>query len=440
MKRRFTSPLVRKLKAEVRKDVERQRGQLVLLDNIDAIEKAVKAAGYKPTRSQMSKALKAGKTEALRLQNNFIAKDPGARRFRSLEQKFPTINFKAEKIKLGENAFLVSSFRRSVNSIRDAMLKSLQTDLGFSDTERTGTIGKAIHKGHGEEGLAVSQVKVATAFSRAAELEGGVSFLADNLAATINGADIDSGHKKKHIELMEELSMQYFNVVTKSGKLRADYFSIITFQSSGDNIEDSKIEAEFVRILRSYVDKKFAEDLVTEFEGSSTIKDKIEGAIMDSFKNGPNVKVTKGGSKPGTVSRGEIKHKNSQPKVVGKIVRAPKKQIKQRNVPSSNPLSLLTLLNSKLQDTVIKNMGPPALTNRTGRFAQSVRVTDITKTPQGFPSIGYTYMKDPYQVFEVSRGTLPWGTPQRDPRRLIDMSIREIAAEYLQGRFFTRRI
>ena len=432
--------MVRKLKAEVRKDVERQRGQLVLLNDVSAIEKAVKAAGYKPTRSQMNKALKAGKARALQLQNTFISRDVGSRRFRTLEEKFPTINFKAEGIKLGENAFLVSNFRTSVNAIRNAMLKSLQLDLGFSDTERTGTIGKGIHKGHGEEGLAVSQVKVATAFARAAELEGGVSFLSENLAASINGADIDSGHKKKHIELMEELSMQYFNVVTKAGKLRADYFSIITFQSAGDNLEDAKIEGEFVRILRDYVDRKFAEDLVTECEGSSTIIEKIEGAVMDSFKSGPNVKVTKKGARPGSVSRGKVTHKNKQTKVRGKIRRMPKKEIKQRNVPSGNPLSLIALLNSKLPETVIRNMGPPALTNRTGRFAQSVRVTDIVKTPQGFPSIGYTYMKEPYQVFEVSRGSAPWANPQRDPRKLIDLSIREIATEYLQGRFFTRRV
>ena len=45
-------------------------------------------------------------------------------------------------------------------------------------------------------------------------------------------------------------------------------------------------------------------------------------------------------------------------------------------------------------------MGAPRLENRTGRFASSARVTDITSTKQGFPSIGYTYEKNPYSVFE----------------------------------------
>ena len=52
---------------------------------------------------------------------------------------------------------------------------------------------------------------------------------------------------------------------------------------------------------------------------------------------------------------------------------------------------------------------------------------------------GYTYKRDPYEVFEVgSKGN--WATPERDPRKLIDASIREIAANMALGRFFTRRV
>ena len=84
-------------------------------------------------------------------------------------------------------------------------------------------------------------------------------------------------------------------------------------------------------------------------------------------------------------------------------------------------------------------MVPPRLQLRTGRLAQSARVIDVQATSQGFPSIGYTYEKDPYQVFELGQGRPPWASQERDPRRLIDASIREIAATMIQGRFFTRR-
>ena len=84
-------------------------------------------------------------------------------------------------------------------------------------------------------------------------------------------------------------------------------------------------------------------------------------------------------------------------------------------------------------------MGSPRLNYRTGRFAGSVRVTDIALTAKGHPSIGYTYQTNPYQVFEASSGS-KFSSVERDPRRLIDLSIREIAAQQAIGRLFTRRV
>ena len=101
---------------------------------------------------------------------------------------------------------------------------------------------------------------------------------------------------------------------------------------------------------------------------------------------------------------------------------------------------LIALLNSKLPETVARNMGPPGLENQTGRFASSVQVTDVSRTPQGHPSVGYDYRRNPYQVFEMGSGRPPWATPDRDPRKVIDKSIREIAAQFAIGRFYTRRI
>jgi hypothetical protein len=71
-------------------------------------------------------------------------------------------------------------------------------------------------------------------------------------------------------------------------------------------------------------------------------------------------------------------------------------------------LKLVVQFNSKLPQTVRKNMGSPALNNRTGRFANSAQVSNVIMTPQGFPSVGYTYQKEPYQVFEDGVGSEPW--------------------------------
>ena len=72
--------------------------------------------------------------------------------------------------------------------------------------------------------------------------------------------------------------------------------------------------------------------------------------------------------------------------------------------------------------------------------ANSVKLTEVLTTPQGFPSFGYTYQKNPYQVYEPGKGRSPWANSNRDPRVLIDSSIREIAAELALGRFYTRRV
>jgi hypothetical protein len=80
----------------------------------------------------------------------------------------------------------------------------------------------------------------------------------------------------------------------------------------------------------------------------------------------------------------------------------------------------------------------PRLVNRTGRFSESAQVLSADTTPKGGTSIAYTYQKDPYQLFERGRSRL--ATPDREPRDIIDASIRSIAQEMMLGRFYTRRV
>lgn len=129
-------------------------------------------------------------------------------------------------------------------------------------------------------------------------------------------------------------------------------------------------------------------------------------------------------------SKGEAFVDNTKTAAVQAGVRESRKQ---------SPINLMSLINSKLPQTVRKNMGFPRLENQTGTFAASVRVTDASMTAQGFPSIGYTYQRQPYGVFEASSGTR-FASPERDPRTLITQSIREIAAEIVTGRLYTRRV
>jgi len=165
----------------------------------------------------------------------------------------------------------------------------------------------------------------------------------------------------------------------------------------------------------------------------------VEHKIMSELKQIKGAKVMRKTSAPkrnpsqtGIVVAGVVgKNKRNTKKA-----RSYKPRAKSRGV-SSSPLALIALLNAQLPGVVTKNMSLPGLENRTGRFAGSVRVTDILQTARGFPSVGYTYDTFPYQTFEPGYAQ---GSVDRDPRKVINLSIREIASQYAIGRFYTRRV
>lgn len=151
-------------------------------------------------------------------------------------------------------------------------------------------------------------------------------------------------------------------------------------------------------------------------------------------------KVDKPKKRSNTLKKGPVRKTPSAAGIAAtgrKRVVQKRKTQKRTDTGASDMLKLVVMFNQKLPDAIVNNMGAPALENRTGRFANSVRVTDITKTPQGFPSVGYTYQKNPYQTFESG---YQQGSPEYDPRNLINKSIREVAAEFAIGRFYTRRV
>ena len=188
-------------------------------------------------------------------------------------------------------------------------------------------------------------------------------------------------------------------------------------------------------------------------KGSLSIREEAEIAasnlvlknISDYIKN---KKVSVTGNTPLKIKRKrnqskKLKQNSISSLTIGSTKKASTKTKRSKSSPGKNAqelLSLQNLLNQKIQRTLRKNMREPGLVNRTGRFASSVRITDISTTPKGFPSIGYTYDKTPYQIFEQGAGKRPWANEDRDPRKVIDRSIREIASEVLIGRFFTRRM
>ena len=161
--------------------------------------------------------------------------------------------------------------------------------------------------------------------------------------------------------------------------------------------------------------------------------------IIDPFRNTKGTKVSK---------QLKIKHSKSKntkrinPKVSSAGSRLRRKALTTgsrratKTAQTFSPLQMIAQFNAMLPQTVAKNMQSPALNLQTGRLASSARVTDIAQTPKGFSSIGYTYDSN-YRTFEVGNKQ---GSLERDPRKLIDGSIREIAIQMAMTRFYTRRV
>lgn len=139
-----------------------------------------------------------------------------------------------------------------------------------------------------------------------------------------------------------------------------------------------------------------------------------------------------------TLAQKKLKRKITGSKKGVKAKKSKGRKTVGSKTPASAPLQLIASLNKRLPEVVQKNMNPPALEYQTGRFAESVKVTDVMTTAKGFPSVGYTYDRENYGQFESTSGS-NFADAKRDPRVLIDKSIREIATKMAIGRFFTRR-
>lgn len=220
----------------------------------------------------------------------------------------------------------------------------------------------------------------------------------------------------------------------------------VSLGSALENLQQAGKKEKGIRTaLRNALEKLDIPNLEGSDSLAGATRKKVVKKIMDPFKKIKGARVTtedikiddnKKPSKSNKKAKNNVKTNN-----VASIGR--KRRLKQFSSKDTNQQSMFTvmvMINQKLPETVKKNMKAPRLQNQTGKFASSVRITEATRTARGFPSFGYTYEKNPYQVYESGVGREPWEDGHRDPRQLIDASIREIAANLALGRFYTRRV
>lgn len=312
---------------------------------------------------------------------------------------------------------------------------------------------KRVDRGHGAgAGFAVSQVTGARALGQAdaALTETEKQALLTDLRTAAKDAFEFGEISLEAFDDIERLTIEYSQIVTPTGRIDVQYIPFVTFQNKYINqgIEAAR-EKSVLGFLRGYFNDRGA-DFLANLPGSSTLIQKAGASAIKPLlevKNG-KIKVsaeidprkikfkTKGTASLNNSKQKSGSLKRNKAKVGGKVAPG---AVTQATQTTYSVASLLGLFNAKISKQVLNNMEAPALENRTGRFASSVYVTDIIKTPKGFPSIGYTYDRNPYGVYESTSGSR-FASPQRDPRILIDKSIREIAAQLAIGRLYTRRV
>ncbi len=229
-------------------------------------------------------------------------------------------------------------------------------------------------------------------------------------------------------------------------------------ESQRKNFGDSAEEKKQLNALGAEVKEFLSKLSWAEQEGSSSpsdiVIDNIREELEEGFrkiKNKNNVRRRHRGNTKLKIANSSGK-KESTPKVKKSSSTSKNKRNKITAPGGSsretatmvapqrpNWSSLISIINQKLPEQVARNMGAPGLVYRTGRFANSTKIVSVETTRDGSPSIVFDYQRDPYDVFDRRLGRSPWNTPARDPRALVDKSVREIVQQLAIGRFYTRR-
>ena len=322
--------------------------------------------------------------------------------------------------------------------------------------------GKTTNLDHGADGAASGLVGAVTgAFavkqkSKADLPKNFVKVFESNFTAVMDNSlnKLTKGQKGKLQAAVMDLVIVAEQIISEGGDVRAGISMALTPILASENL--ARGSAEEKQVQEAFLDAfemTFRNIDYATLKGSSTLLEKVEKfVVVDVFdkklKGNKRAKVTtqarstKSATKTkdtGNTKKGRKSHRVSKVARGGVLATKPSARKARKEKSDTSIHNILGILNNKLPETVRKNMGEPALENQTGRFSQSVKVVDVAKTPTGLPSIGYTYDRANYGQFEASSGSR-FASPDRDPRRLIDTSIREIAINMAMGKFYTRRV
>ena len=231
---------------------------------------------------------------------------------------------------------------------------------------------------------------------------------------SVNNADTANDLKNLRKNAKELIDKQLGKLVKKSGISKADLQSSKTFRQAAGETAANEIMNGLVKGGKKSI---------------KSIKRKKPSGIKLNQRGKAQPKKT---STATAVATGAALQVNKKPRVTGRG--------KSREKGKSKEINLGTLkaqINRRLPAEIRRNMGRPALINRTGRFSESAEVTAIRQSQKTLTA-DYTYQLRPYETFE-NTGNIEWPTGY-NPKPLIAKSIRNLALSLTDQKFTLRRV
>lgn len=267
--------------------------------------------------------------------------------------------------------------------------------------------------------------------------------------------------------LRGEITLEIRKVLTEKFNLVESKDAVTTMVAGYINMEKAPIEARLGQdildeVLKTIDLKAFA---------INEIKPRIPRDILGEAAKLQNATVAKFSkntfySNNSRVDSYKLKHKSATKEEIRKY-KATLKKNEQRFAKEANELSLHSIfrvLQIQLPYLVEQQMGhlPPKaikdptkpLNYQSGTFATSVRPVSVDNdTKPDVVTIKYTYQTDPYNYYEhsnisqsarvrdreISRNNFS-PSQRRDPRYIIEKSIREIAKQMIRAKFQLERV